>query len=174
MKSLTSRLIIFLVCLSHHIALGQTYLKDTYPDVWQRAIEYTMEVAKAMPAEKYNFKPTDISMTFHEQMVHLVNNLGFLSGKITGNQVDFLKSAEPGELEKEEIISYLRKAFRHVSRLMEESDDTTVQEMIEFGGEEIPKENIFYLMRDHMTHHRAQAVLYLRMNGIEPPKYRGW
>jgi uncharacterized damage-inducible protein DinB len=49
-----------------------------------------------------------------------------------------------------------------------------LREEIEFGGVKMPKGTIFYLMRHHATHHRAQAILYLRMNGIEAPDYRGW
>jgi hypothetical protein len=29
----------------------------------------------------------------------------------------------------------------------------------------------FYATLDHVTHHRAQAVTYLRCNGITPPDY---
>ncbi|MFA9454721.1 MAG: DinB family protein [Candidatus Aminicenantaceae bacterium] len=25
---------------------------------------------------------------------------------------------------------------------------------------------------DHITHHRGQTVVYLRLNGIKPPQYR--
>jgi hypothetical protein len=28
-----------------------------------------------------------------------------------------------------------------------------------------------YATLDHITHHRGQAVLYLRTHGIEPPEY---
>ncbi len=33
---------------------------------------------------------------------------------------------------------------------------------------------IINLMNDHLTHHRAQAIVYLRLNGVMPPKYVGW
>ncbi len=29
-------------------------------------------------------------------------------------------------------------------------------------------------MQDHQTHHRAQLLNYLRLNGIKPPAYIGW
>ena len=66
------------------------------------------------------------------------------------------------------------QTFGYVGRLIEAVDDQKLGEEIEFGGVKMPKENIFYLMRDHATHHRAQAILYLRMNGVEAPRYRGW
>jgi uncharacterized damage-inducible protein DinB len=30
------------------------------------------------------------------------------------------------------------------------------------------------LMHDHHTHHRGQIIVYLRLNGLKPPKYVGW
>ncbi len=154
--------------------MAQTYFKKEYPNVWQRSSDYTLEVAKAMPADKYKFKATEESMSFHKQMTHLPQNLSFLSEKITGEHPDFFQGKEPDRLRKEEICSILQEAFSHVSRLIEEVDDQRLREEIEFGGVMMPKENIFYLMRDHATHHRAQAIIYLRMNGVEVPEYRGW
>lgn len=37
-----------------------------------------------------------------------------------------------------------------------------------------PYDDIGLLLFDHVTHHRAQAIMYLRMRGIEPPAYVGW
>lgn len=174
MKFPKRALFVFLAYFLHHSLLAQSYFKEEYQDVWLRATNYTLEVAEAMPAEKYGFRPTEESMTFHEQISHLVQNLSFLSDQITGERPDFFEGKAPEGLAKEEICRLLGKAFLHVSQLIKEVDDSTLRQSIEFGGEKMPKENIFYLMRDHATHHRAQAILYLRMNGIEAPRYRGW
>lgn len=154
--------------------MAQSYFKEAYPDVWQRATNYTLEVAEAMPASKYGFKPMEESMTFHEQLTHVVLNLSSLSSLITGDRPDFFKGKEPEALTKEEINAVLSETLRYVSQLVEEVDEQTLREIIKFREEKMPKENIFYLMRDHTAHHRAQAILYLRMNRIEAPKYRGW
>jgi uncharacterized damage-inducible protein DinB len=36
------------------------------------------------------------------------------------------------------------------------------------------KLQILNLLNDHQTHHRAQLIVYLRINGIKPPDYVGW
>lgn len=154
--------------------MAQSYFKKEFPHVWQRSTDYTLEVAAAMPVDKWNFKPMQESMTFHEQMVHLVLNISFLSNQISGIRPDFFKGKDPALLSKKELSLVLKEAFSHVSLLIVGVDDQTLQQTIEFAGEKMPKENIFYLMRDHATHHRAQTILYLRMNGIEAPNYRGW
>lgn len=154
--------------------MAQSYFHDVFPDVWTRAAGYTLEVAEAMPPEKYGYRPTEESMTFQEQLLHLVQNLSFLSTRITGAQPDFLKGKKPEALTKQEAIIAFQAASRYVSQLIKQVDEQTLQAHTAFGGEEMPKENLFYLMRDHATHHRAQAILYLRLNGIKAPLYRGW
>lgn len=167
-------LFLLLGLLLQNIALGQSYFQKDFPVVWQRASSYTLEVAEAMPAERYGFKPAGESMRFQEQLVHLIQNLSFLSGQVTGTRPDFLRGKDPEFLSKAEVSAGLQQALQHVRGLIQTTDEKTLRENITFGGEQMPKENIFYLMRDHMTHHRAQAILYLRLNGIEPPNYRGW
>lgn len=154
--------------------MAQSYFKQEYPAVWQRATAYTVEVAEAMPAQTWDFKPMQESMSFQEQLAHLVQNLSYLSGTITGERPDFFQGKDPKTLTKEALMPVLKQAFSHVGRLIETVDSQTLAERIEFGGEKMSKENLFYLMRDHASHHRGQMVQYLRMNGVVAPKYRGW
>jgi uncharacterized damage-inducible protein DinB len=158
----------------HNYIMAQSYFKTEYPAVWQRAKLYILEVTAAMPADLFAFKPIEESMTFHQQLIHIVQNLAFLSSQITDDSQDFFHGNSTDSLSKEELTAVLQKSFNYVSKLIEEIDDQTLHENIDFGGEKMTKENIFYLMRDHTAHHRAQAILYLRMNGIDTPKYRGW
>lgn len=174
MKFTKTALLVLFFCFIQHSILAQSYFQDVFPNVWKRATNYTLEVAEAMPLEKYSYRPTEGSMTFQEQLIHLVQNLSFLSEKITGERPDFLKGKKPEALTREETIVAFIAASQYVSQLVEQVDEQTLQAHIAFGGEEMPKENIFYLMRDHTTHHRAQAILYLRLNGIKAPLYRGW
>lgn len=171
--SLKALFILLTICIQHN-TMAQSYFHEEYPKVWQRAGDYTLEVAAAMSADHYGFKPTAESMSFQEQLTHIAGNLSFLSERITGSRPDFFKGKAPERLSKEEVCTVLKEAFGYVSQLMEEVDEQILREEIEFGGVKMPKENIFYLMRDHASHHRGQAILYLRMNGVEAPNYRGW
>lgn len=169
-----SAFIILCACFLQQNAMAQSYFKKDYPNVWQRSTDYTLEVAAAMPAHQWSYKPAEKSMSFREQLVHLIQNIAYLSASITGNRPDFFKGKDPETLNQDEIMKTLHEAFDSVGRLIKTVDALTLKESIEFGGEKMWKENIFYLMRDHATHHRGQAILYLRMNGVKAPQYRGW
>ena len=40
------------------------------------------------------------------------------------------------------------------------------------GENAIAKWKLILFGMDHVTHHRGQMVVYLRLNGIKPPQYR--
>jgi len=42
---------------------------------WQNAAAYTLRVARAMPFEKFDFKPVDEERTFGEQLDHIGENM---------------------------------------------------------------------------------------------------
>jgi hypothetical protein len=76
---------------------------------------------------------------------------------ITGNKTDW--NPPPAKNKKPEIISYLTQAY----------DD--LQKTIKKGSLTEQAVNGVHATIDHITHHRGQAVIYLRTNGVEPPEY---
>lgn len=172
---LMARLYLFILCLlASSMSFGQSYFQDYYKQVWARSTTYTLAVAEAMPEETYSFRPTDEVFSFQEQMIHLVDNIAFLSEKITGERPDFYGNEEKNKLNKAKTINILTEALNHVQTLITNATHDQLMETITFANTTMPKENIFYLLRDHMAHHRGQAILYLRQCSIAPPRYVGW
>src|SRR6516165_7557687 len=52
-------------------ALSQTTIKDAMIKHWKATGELTLAVAKAMPAEDYNFRPNPEEMSFGQLMAHI-------------------------------------------------------------------------------------------------------
>jgi uncharacterized damage-inducible protein DinB len=153
---------------------AQSYFKNEYFDVWKRTTAYSLEVAKQMPDSLYNYKPTAQSMSFKGQQLHTVSNISFLTNYVTGKYKTFYDKNAVANLNKKEVLEILTAALIYVNKLIVESDSVSISEKVDFKGVEMSKENIFYLIRNHISHHRAQCVLYLRMNAIDPPQYVGW
>ena len=59
---------------------------------------------------------------------------------------------------------------------MQAATEAQLAEVVELGGGRIKVtgRELFYLTRDHVTHHRGQMVVYLRLKGLEPPQYVGF
>lgn len=140
---------------------------------WANAKAYTMEVSQIMPEEHYDFKPSEQQMTFREQLLHLLGNMRWLSSSYLGGKrldVD-LKNTD---YTKAEMLDLLEKGFERAGEAIENLDEEILNEEVSFFAGPMTKRQILTLMNDHLTHHRAQAIIYLRLKNLEPPSYRGW
>jgi len=157
---------------------------QTFAQVLEHAKEYTLEVANKMPAEKYTYRPSDSVRSFGEQMAHIGMSTKFIFKVfVKGEELQF-DPAETAKMEKqigaskEECINTLEAAFDEVIITLKGMDDEALQStFIFFFSPEKPefsKEDGFIFIRDHITHHRAQAIVYLRMNEEVPPGYRAF
>tara|TARA_R110002020_G_scaffold275281_2_gene490493 strand:+ start:520 stop:1041 length:522 start_codon:yes stop_codon:yes gene_type:complete len=167
-------LVVFYFFFNPNEASSQSYFKDEYQKVWKRAANYSMAVAEAMPERHYDFKVHPQGMSFKEQQLHIVTNISFLTQLISEEERIFYNKENMKILGKKEVMKVLKTAFRYVAELLESIKLEEVSRKIEFNNESTSKENIFYLLRDHMTHHRGQAIIYLRLQNIEVPNYIGW
>jgi uncharacterized damage-inducible protein DinB len=155
------------------------FIKDALSK-WKGMKSYTLAVAEAMPEEKYTYKPVEDENTFGFQLIHIANNMYYLSSKlIRGIEPPLdLKIAEnkvkKNQLSKKEIIDYVSKAFDYTEETFALMTDKTLEEELDYWGGHSTKRKIVFLLNDHQTHHRGQLIVYLRLNGIKPPKYIGW
>jgi len=152
---------------------NNTFAKE-FTEIWKRASTYTIEVAQLMPEEYYNYRPNESTLTFSQQLAHIITNIYWLNSTFILNESNPIKDAKLEELNKEDLIKYFEDANKYILKSAEEISDKQVATPIMFAGEIMNKKRIFYLIRDHLTHHRAQSIVYLRLNGITPPKYIGW
>jgi uncharacterized damage-inducible protein DinB len=141
---------------------------------WQNAHDYTMEIAEAMPADLYTFKPTKDQRAFNEQLTHMCGNMIWLSTAFLNGEGLASADEEHPPAEKDEVISLLNETFEYVAETVSHFDMTTIDENVDFFAGPMTKRKVFFLLADHLTHHRGQLAVYLRLNDITPPRYRGW
>ncbi|WP_375584503.1 DinB family protein [Cyclobacterium xiamenense] len=153
---------------------AQEYFKTQYAGVWQRHLDYSKAVAEAMPEANYDFRPAEGAMSFQEQFLHIVDNISMLTALLTGSRQEFYQKSAATGFKKDEVLRVLSHANAHVLDLIHHATDSLLNEEITFRGVPMSKQNIFYLLRDHQAHHRAQCLVYLRMKGVAAPGYVGW
>ena len=140
----------------------------------KHAKDYTIKVAELMPDGKYTFKPTPDEMTFGEQLMHLTANMTWLSSSyLTNAERPALKIDTPC-LGKKCIITNLAKAYDYAITILQKFDPVHLADTVSFFAGTINKIQVINLVNDHQTHHRAQLLVYLRLNKLKPPEYIGW
>ncbi len=167
--------LIYIPIMSQH-ATAQDDFQSFFTPVWQRATSYLIEVAELMPEDLYDYKPQSEIMSFKEQLLHIAGNIHSLHGRFIVPPLSPWEPPNPQQTRKEEVI----RELKHACSLVEKSLQNLTQEELNkvsenfWGPDPMTPKGIFLLIRDHMTHHRGQLVIYLRMNEIVPPRYRGW
>lgn len=177
MKPPIPTILILFFCISlstaQTLATPKTPFTRMYLPVWQEATEHCMEVARAMPEEGYAYKPTDVSKTFAEQMVHIGYTVELLTKRYVQGMEVVPNTPDASAMNKAEILALMEKGFNYVTKVIttieqEQLDETCV---MYHSGNTVSRAFALFYVQDHMNNHRAKANLYIRMNGIDPPEY---
>ena len=165
-------LIITILLLSNPI-FAQVEVVTTFIEKWENSKNYLIAVAQAMPEEKYDYKPTEREMSFRDQLFHIQDNMNWLSTTHFSDQKYVKKESVKG-LTKAQIIQEIKTSFDSAKIAIQKTKDAELSQKVTLFASLKSKLQILNLMQDHVTHHRAQILVYLNLNQIEPPKYSGW
>ena len=157
---------------SSKLFAAEVALTPVVQNVWKQGREYIMDFAKAMPADKYGFKPTEEVFSFAGQLLHLADTNYWVFSTIKGEKP--FRSEDDSKAEgktKEEVVKILEESFAYGDDVISGFTDASIVE--EVGGRrKLANWKRILFCAEHITHHRGQIVTYLRLNGIVPPKYR--
>ena len=140
----------------------------------KNAQAYTLQVARSMPACKYDYQPSQEEMLFSRQLLHISENLCWLTSSYLSSNKNPLTDAEGKPTSKEEIIAVITKAYDYAIDALQNFPTNALNDTVKFFAGPMNKLQIINLLQDHQTHHRGQLMVYLRVNGIKPPEYVGW
>jgi len=119
---------------------------------------YTLAVADAMPEKTYVTKPSNDVWDFRELLNHIAYGIQWWEANyVKGNKTEW--NPPKSKSNKKETVGYLKDAYLELQKTLESSqlDDEKIRG--------------FFATLDHITHHRGQAVTYLRYAGVIPPEY---
>ena len=141
-----------------------------------------VSLAEAMPADKYDFAPTDGAFkgvrTFSQQMTHVAAVAYMVSAAAMGEK----NPSEAGPDEngpasikgKDAVLKYLKDAFAYAHKAASTITAANFMELIPsaFGSQKTPRLNMISVVSWHSFDHYGQVVVYARLNGIVPPASR--
>lgn len=151
----------------------QTGWLQEFSERWDVSEWYNREVFEAMPEENFDYKPVPEVMSFGKQCSHLAMGISIYASILRGDS----HTEEPEASNKEIVLNYLDVTSREFKEVYTNlTEDVLYTKEHKHKKEEVWKEfsvaDILLLAYHHTAHHRAQAIVYLRLKGIEPPKYR--
>lgn len=166
-------------------AIGQSTFSDTFKQQilkdWSRAKAYTQEYLDAMPADKYQFKATDSTRSFAQQMLHLAfANLGLVTTATDSVEKNLREIMRWQSLEtsanvqnKDSVVYYVNASYDFVINAIKNLDPGRFSEIVtqRTAGGLRTEMRLTWIMKafEHQTHHRGQCTIYIRESGIRPP-----
>jgi uncharacterized damage-inducible protein DinB len=149
-------------------APSQNPVTDTVRQQLTRQAHILTATAEAMPADKYNFKPTPDNMTFGHLMEHILASNNFLCSKISGQPAP--TNAAKDTDGKDKIVASVKNSMEYCNKAMADVKDSQLGEQVEmFGGRKAPKAAAVIGLTNDWADHYGAAAIYLRLNGILPP-----
>jgi uncharacterized damage-inducible protein DinB len=129
-------------------------------------------LAKAIPADKYAWRPGDGVRSISEVFLHIASaNYGLppMIGAAPAegfNRQGFEKSTT----DKDQVIEQLHKSFSYLESSVEKASDADLQKRMKlFGGKEGYGGDVLLLVITDLHEHLGQMIAYARMNNIVPP-----
>ena len=122
-----------------------------------------------MPADKFNYKPTEAQLTFGHLVLHIVESNNHLCSRIS--DIPELKSTPVKETDsKDKIAGALKASFDFCTTALAKVDDSKLSDELElFGGRKGSRAFALIALTNGWADHYASVAMYLRLNGLLPP-----
>jgi uncharacterized damage-inducible protein DinB len=146
-------------------SLRAELLKD-----WTELKPVMMAIAAAMPEEKFTYKSTPAQRDYGQQIMHVATGnmayLRFLGGTTTPPA--FNRTATS----KADVLQALAASFDFGEALLREQSDQSVLQIVQTNQFLGPssKARVIYFLLGHTWDIYGQMAVYLRLNGIVPPR----
>ncbi len=159
-------------------AFSQTSIKDALVKHWKVTGDFTIAVAKLMPADQYGFRPVPVELSFGQIMVQVgIANVGACataSGMARPEVPARLSAAlkdEKIDVDKDTALKFLADTFDFCNQAVASMTPEKFDAVVGSPTRKMTGFEWLWAYFTHTAHHRGQAEVYLRVKGIQPPAY---
>jgi uncharacterized damage-inducible protein DinB len=146
------------------------YRSEALAEVIVQEDKFT-RLAGAIPAEKYNWRPSPDVRSFAEVFLH-VSAANFNLYKLVGTPPPAgfeVKGFEKSATDKAKVIATLKDSFAHAKKAITAMPDSNLEKSLDwFGGKNTQRGILLFIVR-HGAEHLGQSIAYARFAGITPP-----
>lgn len=145
--------------------LGQGYLPE-----FILAARHTIELAEAIPADKYSWRPAPGVRTVSEVLMHIATGDYWLLSQTglplpEGNR-KLTQDLEKKVTDKADVIEWLKDAQHAVRQAYPKAD---LKKPIQFFKKDATVEGVYLRILVHNHEHMGQMIAYARSMGVKPP-----
>lgn len=134
------------------------------------AARQTNELAEAIPAEKYGWRPAPGARSVSEVLMHIALGNYYLlnqaGGKVPDDTPPITGDLEKKVTAKADVLRWLRNSQVAVRNAYGVTDRTKA---LRFFGKDTTSDGIFLRILVHDHEHMGQMIAYARSMGVTPP-----
>jgi len=145
-------------------------LWEGYDGEWAHVSRQLIELAEAIPADKYSWRPAPGVRSVSEVFMHIaIANFYLLS--VTGPKMpaDVSRDMEKNVTKKADVIQWLKRSLDAVKTARAQLKPGDLERKVKIQGKTVPVDGMYLRIIVHDNEHMGQLVAYARMNGIVPP-----
>jgi len=137
---------------------------------WTEQKDTMMKIADAMPEEKFSYKSTAAQRDYGQQILHVAGGniiyLKFMGAKATAPSINRNATG------KAEILRALSDAYDYGTAVIKEQTDQSMLQTVATNGflGTSSRARVIYFLLGHTWDIYGQMAVYLRLNGITPPR----
>ena len=143
----------------------RTEFSSDLDDVQKKIID----LANAVPAEKYTWRPTADVRSVSEVYMHIAGGNYFLATFLGVQPPDDMPKDIEKITDKKEVIAALQKSFDHLRTILKNTSDADLEKPVKLFGKPTTQRGVFVTALNHLHEHLGQSIAYARMNGVTPP-----
>jgi uncharacterized damage-inducible protein DinB len=140
--------------------------------VWiHDAEDKLVQLAEAMPEDKYGWSPDKGVRTVGEVFMHVAAANYGVPGLIGVAPPEGFKfqTYEHSLTKKSDIVKALKDSFAHMEAALKATSDSDMNEPAEFFGMKTTVRGAYFLLLSHAHEHLGQSIAYARSNKVTPP-----
>jgi len=138
---------------------------------------HVMALAKAVPEDKYSWRPAPGVRTFQQVFLHIAYGNQLMlnvaahspAADAVKKQIEENSKSEDQPIGKEKVLALLADSFKAVHGFIDSARPAALTRDVDFMGTPATSRGVLINLETHMAEHLGQAIAYARMNGIVPP-----
>ena len=165
---------LFIICLIFALPISAANLSGDEPIFVKEFIGQMdfvkgrlIQLAEAMPEDKYNWSPGEGVRTVGEVFVHDAEANYYLISQMKGTKPDMNQEKRPTD--KKSALMMLEKSIEAVKEAASKLTEDDLNKEVEAFGMKFSLRNFMITMLNHNHEHLGQSIAYARMNGVVPP-----
>ena len=130
-----------------------------------------VDLAEAVPADKYGWRPAPGVRSISEVYMHIVGGNSYIPSFMGVKAMAGLeRGMEKSVTDKAKVVDLLKKSMAHARAAVESIPEADYDKRVKFfGGTEASERAVIMVIGNHLHEHLGQSIAYARANGVKPP-----